>query len=215
MNEPTEIWVPWKYVPGLDGTTPITYKHPDIPEGIEFTSDELGAACLSNPDEPFTEYAYVIVAKADMEKCAKAVPESAVSERDKLFVKMARRYRRNAFFVPLGAEVPSEARNNAWPHCAVTGGEVHYRPPTAEDLDNHTPEEIAEADAAGKLNELVNDPEARMDSFFDAIPDLASANAERKQMVKDVLVQAVARGLSAAKAEAIRIKHGLPVSGEA
>lgn len=48
------------------------------------------------------------------------------------------------------------------------------------------------------------------DAFFDAIPNIATADIVRKTEIKKVLVQAVARGLSAAKAEEIHTKHNLP-----
>ena len=55
---------------------------------------------------------------------------------------------------------------------------------------------------------------AKADAFFDGIPNVASADDARKQVVKDVLVQAACRGLSAQKAEAIRIRLVLPLAEE-
>lgn len=59
-----------------------------------------------------------------------------------------------------------------------------------------------------------DDWNANADAFFDGIPDVADADDARKQVVKDVLVQAVCRGLSAQKAEAIRVRLELPLVEE-
>lgn len=58
------------------------------------------------------------------------------------------------------------------------------------------------------------DYDAKTDSFFDAIPGISSANEARRRAVKDVLIQAVLRGLSASKAEAIRQRLNLPIAHE-
>ena len=47
------------------------------------------------------------------------------------------------------------------------------------------------------------DYNGKADTFFDSIPDIATADATRKRIVEDVLVQAKARGLSDEKADAI------------
>lgn len=46
--------------------------------------------------------------------------------------------------------------------------------------------------------------------FFDAIPNIATANAKRKRDIKDVLLQSVARGLDPITADGIRRRHSLP-----
>jgi len=52
------------------------------------------------------------------------------------------------------------------------------------------------------------------EGFFNAL-DTTEATENRKRDIKDVLLQAVARGLSADKAEAIRIRLGLPAAARA
>lgn len=60
------------------------------------------------------------------------------------------------------------------------------------------------------IRECRGDWEQNVSGFFDKIEDIGAAGPERKRMIKDALLQAVARGVSAAKAEAIRRKHDLP-----
>lgn len=48
------------------------------------------------------------------------------------------------------------------------------------------------------------------DALFDDIPNIIAANPERKRDVKDILLQAVARGLGAENAENIRRRLDLP-----
>ncbi len=55
--------------------------------------------------------------------------------------------------------------------------------------------------------------DARADAFFDSI-DMTAATIERKRTVKDVLLRAVARGVSAEKAEKIRQRLDLPLVAE-
>lgn len=52
------------------------------------------------------------------------------------------------------------------------------------------------------------------DRFFNSIPGMGSASSERKRMVKDILIQAVHRGLSPDKAEVIRQQLDLPETAE-
>ena len=64
------------------------------------------------------------------------------------------------------------------------------------------------------FREVRRDYEHKADAFFDSIPDVATASDERKGLVKDVLLQAVARGLSGEKAEKIRRRLNLPFATE-
>ena len=56
--------------------------------------------------------------------------------------------------------------------------------------------------------------ETEAERFFDEIPDIATADETRKRVIKDVLIQAVARGLSVDAAERIRTRHNLPLTVE-
>jgi len=60
------------------------------------------------------------------------------------------------------------------------------------------------------LLDYVDGDMAKAEPFFDSIPDIATADATRKRTIKDVLLQATARGLSVDKAQSILEKHGLP-----
>jgi len=51
---------------------------------------------------------------------------------------------------------------------------------------------------------LGRDRDAAADALFNSIPNMISATEPRKRMVKEVLLQAVARGVSAGAAEAMR-----------
>ena len=57
-----------------------------------------------------------------------------------------------------------------------------------------------------------DDYDRKADVYFDSIPNMTSASVARKRMVKDMLLQAVMRGLSPEKAEDIRGRLKLPLS---
>ena len=76
---------------------------------------------------------------------------------------------------------------------------------------------ITEIEPPEKDVQLVNmiracrgDYNGKAEAFFNSIPDLATADGQRKRIAKDVLLQAVARGLPPEKAQAIVERHGLP-----
>ena len=88
----------------------------------------------------------------------------------------------------------------------------------AEDVEKCT-KRVAEVDVPEKDRLVIDmirrcarkwDTEA--DTFFDEIPNVATGNLERRQMVKGILIQAVSRGLSADKAETIRVRLNLPLA---
>ena len=73
------------------------------------------------------------------------------------------------------------------------------------------PQRVAEQDVPERdrltvemIRTCRDDYETKAGEFFDGIPGMASADAARRRAVKDVLVQAVLRGLSATRAEVIR-----------
>lgn len=85
--------------------------------------------------------------------------------------------------------------------------------------EQHQPEAVPFADGPERDTLLVSmirtcrdDYDRKADAYFDSIPNMTTATAARKRMVKDILLQARARGLSAEKAEEIRLRHKLPVS---
>ena len=65
------------------------------------------------------------------------------------------------------------------------------------------------------MQEASYDWEKDADGFFDSIPNVAGANVERKLMVKDILLQGVARGLSPERAEAVCKRLNLPLARDA
>jgi len=62
----------------------------------------------------------------------------------------------------------------------------------------------------GMLRHCRRNIEAEADGFFDAILDVANGTDARKRMVKRLLIHAVHRGLSPARAERIRRRLNLP-----
>ena len=85
--------------------------------------------------------------------------------------------------------------------------------------EQHKPEAVPFADGPEKDVRLVSmiracrdDYDRKADAYFDSIPNMTGAHESRKRMVKDILLQARARGLSAEKAEEIRLRHKLPAS---
>jgi len=96
---------------------------------------------------------------------------------------------------------------------ATTYFNVLVRPEDLPKITSRIPEEdVPEKDklTIGMLRHCNGDYDRRADSFFDGIKDIGTANAARKRAIKDVLIQAVARGLNPARAENIRARHDLP-----
>ena len=108
-----------------------------------------------------------------------------------------------------GAPRNDEHRHNV--ASSLKGGTVYYRPSPAQNVTLITPEEIDAADAEGDLLRITGTISDHAEVAFDSIPNLAAATAEKKRAVKDILLQLVARGLSAEKADTIRRRHTLPV----
>jgi len=86
-------------------------------------------------------------------------------------------------------------------------------------IDEADRDRITEIEPPEKDVQLVNmiracrgDYDGKAEAFFDAVPSVKTANAERKRMVKDVLLQGVARSLDAEIAQGIHAKHALPDS---
>jgi len=175
------------------------------------------------PARPLLTYFNVIVAEADLPKIEAHLNAKGeriryaadVPEKDALTINMIRKLRRDACLVAPGEAVPREAAHRKWPSRAVTGGRVHYRPSPATNVSLITPDQIDEANAAGRLGEIVGKREEKADAFFDAIPETATADDARKRMVKDVLIRAVHRGLDPTAAEHIRQRLNLPAAMEA
>ncbi len=149
-----EIWVPILGNGRDDAGPPHTdpskgpYR-PDIPDGVDWMSDEGAPTKFGDPNHPpATTYFNILVDEADVEKCAKRVAEKDLIEKDLLLVNMLR------------------ACQGDW--------------------------------------------DQKADLYFDTIENIATADAERKQVIKDVLVQGVHRGISAKKAEEIQQEYGLP-----
>ena len=69
--------------------------------------------------------------------------------------------------------------------------------------------------AVRMMQEASYDWEKDADKFFDSIPNVAAAAVERRRMVKDIVLQGVARGLSAEKAEAVCKRLNLPLAKDA
>ena len=99
-------------------------------------------------------------------------------------------------------------------------------PRIREFLQEHGEDYILYADAPERDRLLVEmtravngktgkERDAAADILFDAIPDMIGASDPRKDMVKLVLLQSVARGVSAETAEAIRQRLNLPLLTEA
>ena len=94
---------------------------------------------------------------------------------------------------------------------------VMVRPQDVPKLTSRVPDEdVHEKDklTVEMLRHCNGDYDRKADSFFDGIEDIATADTDRKRAIKDVLIQAVARGLNPAKAETIQQRHELPSSAE-
>lgn len=210
-----EIWVP---ILGT-GTRDDGYR-PDLPcEGtppahtylIDWTTDEGAPTDFGDPKcPPACEYFNVIVDEKDVPKCTERIADADVPEGDKLLVAMIRKTRRDAYFVRDGSDVPSEPREHNWPSRSVKNGKVYFRLSPATNVALNSESDIAAADAAGTLGKLCGGIEERADEFFDSIPNVTTGSSARKTMVKKVLIHAVHFGLSAEKAEAIRLRLNLP-----
>jgi len=94
-------------------------------------------------------------------------------------------------------------------HDTAPGGPAECAIPVS-DL---TEEEILDADSDDRLDELCG-PMALAPRFFDGIANIGHANAARKRIVKDVLLQGVARGQAPDRAQAILARHALPSASQ-
>ena len=153
-----ELWVPAIQIQ-LGGAPCF---HPDIPDGLnsaastplvthwEYGADGAGWPADKLNSGMLSTHFCILVDEKEAEHCKKAIPESAVPEKEVLMVRM--------------------------------------------------------------IQNCQGDYDRKADAYFDSIPNMTTATAARKRMVKDILLQARARGLSAEKAEEIRLRHKLPVS---
>jgi len=100
---------------------------------------------------------------------------------------------------------------------ATTHFNVMVRPEDVPKITSRVREkDVPEKDklTVDMLRHCNGDYARKADSFFDAIENIGTADTDRKRAIKDVLIQAVARGLNPAKAETIQQRHDLPSSEE-
>lgn len=226
-----EIWVTWKKAEDMGAT----FDAPDIDPDLMRGTDNIAPTDYANGrNERATTYANVLVDEADLPKITTRVPDDDVPEKDKMLLQVIRAKRRNAFFVRSGAPIPAAAAatvhhkgpggiileppqvdDDEWPSVPVKGGRVYYRPTRRGSLSTINEANVVAHDKAGEIDILCDDSSARVARAFAAIPDIATANAQRQRDIKDVLLQAVARAPEMLDtAQEILAIHTLPSARE-